>query len=86
MIPRNVPYGWRRPYLDAMAERQANRVPARIYRALAALSQRRLSHIHQTEQRDMSNAEEDLQRVITRHFGGPRSSEYGSGMLGRRAR
>jgi hypothetical protein len=54
-----------------MAERQPNRVPARIYRALAALSQRRLSHIHQTEQRDMSNAEEDLQRVIARHFGGP---------------
>jgi hypothetical protein len=71
MIPNYVPYGWRRPYLEAMAERQPNRVPARIYRALAALSQRRLSHIHQSEQRDMANAEEDLQRVIARHFGGP---------------
>ena len=72
MIPRYVPYGWRKPYLEAMAERQPNRVPARIYRALAALSQRRLSHIHQTERRDMSNAEEDLHRVIARHFGGRR--------------
>jgi hypothetical protein len=71
MIPTYVPYGWRRPYLEAMAERQPNRVPARIYRALAALSQRRLSHIHQTERRDMSNAEEDLQRVITMYFGRP---------------
>jgi hypothetical protein len=69
MIPNYVPYGWRRPYLEAMAERQPSRVPARIFRALAALSQRRLSHIHQTEQHDMSNAEEDLQRVIARHFG-----------------
>ena len=72
MIPRYVPYEWRKPYLEAMAERQPNRLPASIYIALAALSQRRLSHVHQTEQRDMSNAEEDLQRVIARYFGGPR--------------
>jgi hypothetical protein len=71
MILHDVPYGWRRPYLEAMAERQPNCVPAWIYRALAALSQLRLSHIHQSEQREMSNAEEDLQRVIARHFGGP---------------
>jgi len=72
MTPHYVPYGWRKPYLEAMAERQPNRMPARIYRALAALSRRRLSHIHQTEQREMSNAEEDLYRVIAKHFGGPR--------------
>jgi hypothetical protein len=72
MIPHYVAYGWRKPYLEAMAECEPKRLPVRIYRALAALNQRRLSHVHQTEQREMSNAEEDLQRVIARHFAGPR--------------
>jgi hypothetical protein len=86
MIPHYVPYGWRKPYLEAMAECEPKRLPVRIYRAFAALNQRRLSHIHQAEQHDMSNAEEDLHRVIARHFGGPQLGERGSAILGRRVR
>lgn len=69
MIPNYVHYRWRKSYLEAMAECEPKRVPVRIYRALSALNQRRLSDIRQTEQHDMSNAEEDLHRVIARHFG-----------------
>jgi hypothetical protein len=71
MIPSYIAYGWRKPYLEAMAESDPRRLTNRIYKALAAIEQRRLSHVHQTEQRDMAFAEEDIHGVIASHFGRP---------------
>jgi len=70
MISSYRAYAWRKPYLEVMAESEPKRLTVRIHKALAAIAQRRLSHVHQTEQRDMAHAEEDIHRIIAAHFGG----------------
>jgi hypothetical protein len=82
MIPPYIAYGWRKPYLEAIAESEPKRLTIRIYKALAAIEQRRLSHVHQTEQRDMAFAEEDIHRVIAAHFGRPLRRHLGKGPTG----
>jgi hypothetical protein len=82
MLPPYIAYGWRKPYLEAMAESEPKRLTIRIYKALAAIEQRKLSHVHQIEQHDMANAEEDIHRVIAAHFGRPLRGHLGKGPIG----
>jgi hypothetical protein len=69
MIPPDTAYGWRKPYLEAMAESESKRLTRSVCKALRAIDQRRLSHVHETERRDMAEAEEDMHRIIAEYFG-----------------
>jgi hypothetical protein len=69
MVPPYTAYGWRKHYLEAMAESDSKRLTRRVCKALRAIDQRRLSHVHQTERRDMADAEEDMHRIIAAYFG-----------------
>jgi hypothetical protein len=72
MIPPYAAYAWRKPYLEAMAESESKRLTRSVCKALRAIDQRRLSHVHQTERHDMADAEEDMHRIIAGYFGGAR--------------
>jgi hypothetical protein len=67
----HVKYEWDRVCLDAMSEKVPRLRAFRIYEALAAIDQRRLSHLGHEENRALAEAEEDIQRAIVNHFGKP---------------
>jgi hypothetical protein len=71
MRSRHVKYEWDRVCLDAMTEKVPRRRAFRIYEALAAIEQRRLSHLSREENCALTEAEEDIQRVILKHFRKP---------------
>jgi len=69
MIPPYAAYAWRKPYLEAMAESESKHLTRSVCKALRAIDQRPLSHVHQNDQRDMADAEEDMHRLIAAYFG-----------------
>jgi hypothetical protein len=71
MRPRHVKYEWDRVCLDAIREKVPRLRTLRIYEALAAIEQRRLSYLGHEENRALAEAEEDIQRAIVKHFGKP---------------
>jgi hypothetical protein len=70
MRPRHVKYEWDRVCLDAVTEKVPRRRAFRIYEALAAIEQRRLSYLSREENRALAEAEEDIHRAILKHFKG----------------
>jgi hypothetical protein len=66
---RHIKYEWDRVCLEAITERVPRLRTFRIYEALAAIEQRRLSHLGHEENRALAEAEEDIQRAIRKHFG-----------------
>lgn len=68
MHPRHLKYSWDRVCSDALSETVPKLRSFRIYEALAAIEQRRLSYLGQEENRALSEAEEDIQRAIVKHF------------------
>jgi hypothetical protein len=71
MRPRHVEYEWDRVCLDAISEKVPRLRTFRIYEALAAIQQRRLSHLGHEENRALTEAEEDIQIAIAKHFRKP---------------
>jgi hypothetical protein len=71
MRGRHVQYEWDRVCLDAISETVPRLRTFRIYEALAAIEQRRLSHLSHDENRALAEAEEDIHRAIVKHFGRP---------------
>jgi len=69
MRPRYITYKWDQVCLEALSETVPRLREFRIYEALAAIEQRRLSYLSQEERRALAEAEEDLQRIIVKHFG-----------------
>jgi hypothetical protein len=69
--PHHINYEWDRVCLDAISEKVPRLRTFRIYEALAAIQQRRLSHLGHEENRALTEAEEDIQMVIANHFGKP---------------
>jgi hypothetical protein len=71
MRARHVRYEWDRVCLDAISETVPRLRTFRIYEALAAIEQRRLSHLGHEENRALAEAEEEIHRTIVKHFGRP---------------
>jgi|HubBroStandDraft_6_1064221.scaffolds.fasta_scaffold1214523_2 hypothetical protein len=69
MRPHYITYKWDRVCFEALSETVPRLREFRIYEALAAIEQRRLSYLGQEERRALAEAEEDLQRAIVKHFG-----------------
>jgi hypothetical protein len=58
-------YSWQIEYKSALLETDHNQVRSRIYAAIAALEQRRLSPVGRDENRVLTAAEAGLQQLIT---------------------
>ena len=69
MRPRNMKYTWDRVCSDAVRDTAPKLRAFRIYKALAVIGQRRLSHLSREESHALVEAEEDIQRAIVEHFG-----------------
>jgi hypothetical protein len=69
MRPRHITYMWDRVCFEALSETVPRLREFRIYEALAAIQQRRLSYLGSEEKRALTEAEEDIQRTIVKHFG-----------------
>jgi hypothetical protein len=69
MRPRYITYKWDQVCFEALSETVPRLREFRIYEALAAIEQRRLSYLSQEENRALAEAEEDIQKAIVRHFG-----------------
>jgi hypothetical protein len=71
MRPRNMKYTWDRVCSDALSETAPKLRAFRIYKALAVIGQRRLSHLSRDESHALADVEEDIQSAIVKHFAKP---------------
>jgi len=58
-------YPWQVEYVSAVLETDGTEMRSRIYAAIAAIEQRRLSPVSRDENRALTEAEAGLQRLIT---------------------